>query len=67
MDRVLTQQTGMEMLASFVTGWRARRRPMWTTRTKVGWGLLLAGAVLMALLAVRYYAFDSEAYFPRQR
>jgi uncharacterized membrane protein len=40
---------------------------MWTTRTKIGWSLLLVGAVLMALLAVRYYTFDSKAYFPRQR
>jgi uncharacterized membrane protein len=40
---------------------------MWTTRTKIGWSLLLVGAVLMAVLATRYYTFDPEVYFPRQR
>lgn len=40
---------------------------MWTTRTKIGWGLLLAGAALMVLTAARYYTFDSDVYFPRQR
>jgi uncharacterized membrane protein len=40
---------------------------MWTARTKTGWSLLLVGAVLMTLLAARYYSFDPEAYFPRQR
>jgi uncharacterized membrane protein len=40
---------------------------MWTTRTKIGWSLLLVGAVLMALLAARYYTLDPEVYFPRQR
>jgi uncharacterized membrane protein len=36
---------------------------MWTARTKVGWGFLLAGAVLMALVAARYYFFRPEVYF----
>jgi uncharacterized membrane protein len=36
---------------------------MWTARTKVGWGLLLTGAVLMALVALRYYFFRPEVYF----
>jgi uncharacterized membrane protein len=40
---------------------------MWTTRTKIGWSLLLVGAGLMGLLAARYYTFDSDVYFPRQR
>jgi uncharacterized membrane protein len=40
---------------------------MWTTRTKIGWSLLLVGAVLMGLVAARYYTFDSSVYFPRQR
>ena len=40
---------------------------MWTTRTRIGWGLLLLGAVLMALTASRYFMFDSSAYFDRQR
>jgi uncharacterized membrane protein len=31
---------------------------MWTARTKIGWSLLLAGAVLMGLAAARYYTFD---------
>jgi len=36
---------------------------VWTTRTKVGWGFLLAGAVLLALFAAKYYSFDSAVYF----
>jgi len=40
---------------------------MWTARTKVGWGLLLFLAVLMALIGLRYFVFGSAAYFPRQR
>jgi uncharacterized membrane protein len=40
---------------------------MWKTRTKVGWGLLMLGAVLMALLAARYYTFDPDVFFDRQR
>ena len=40
---------------------------MWTTRTKVGWGLLLFLAVLMALIGLRYFVYGSAAYFPRQR
>jgi uncharacterized membrane protein len=38
---------------------------MWTARTKVGWSLLLMGAVLMVLFAARYYTFDPEVYFQR--
>ena len=40
---------------------------MWTARTKVGWGLLLFLAVLMALIGLRYFVYGSAAYFPRQR
>ena len=40
---------------------------MWTTRTRIGWGLLLIAAVLMALLGLRYFVFGPAAYFPRQR
>jgi uncharacterized membrane protein len=40
---------------------------MWTARTKIGWSLLLAGAVIMALAAARYYTFDPTVYFERQR
>jgi uncharacterized membrane protein len=36
---------------------------MWTARTKVGWSLLLTGAVLMALVAARYYTFNPQVYF----
>src|SRR3954452_8086631 len=31
---------------------------IWSTSTKIGWSLVLAGAVLMALFATRYYTFD---------
>jgi uncharacterized membrane protein len=40
---------------------------MWTARTKIGWSLLLAGAMVMALAAARYYTFDPTVYFERQR
>ena len=40
---------------------------MWTASTRTGWGLLLVGAVLMALLAAKYYTLDPAVYFPRQR
>jgi uncharacterized membrane protein len=36
---------------------------MWTTRTRAGWSFLLAGAVLLALFAARYYTFDPQVYF----
>jgi uncharacterized membrane protein len=36
---------------------------MWTARTKIGWGLLLAGAVLLGLFAARYYTLDPQVYF----
>ncbi len=38
---------------------------MWTARTKIGWSLLLTGAVLLGLFAARYYTFDPEVYFQR--
>lgn len=40
---------------------------MWTARTRIGWGFLLLGALLMALSAARYYSFDPAVYFPQQR
>lgn len=40
---------------------------MWTARTTIGWSLLLGGAVSMGLVAARYYTFDPEVYFERQR
>jgi len=40
---------------------------MWTARTKVGWGFVLAGALLLALFAARYFTFDPATYFERQR
>jgi uncharacterized membrane protein len=40
---------------------------MWTTRTRIGWSLLLAGAVVMGLAAGRCFTFDPEVYFERQR
>ena len=40
---------------------------MWTAKTRIGWSLLLFGAVLMLLAAGRYYTFDPEVYFERQR
>ena len=39
---------------------------MWTARTKIGWSLLLTGAVLMALTSARYYSFDPDVYFQRE-
>ena len=39
---------------------------MWTAPIRVGWGLLLFLAVLMALIGLRYFVFGSAAYFPRQ-
>jgi len=38
---------------------------MWTARTKIGWSLLLMGAVLLGLFAARYYTFDPAVYFQR--
>jgi uncharacterized membrane protein len=40
---------------------------MWTTWTKVNWSLMTLGALLLVLFAARYYAFDPEVYFERQR
>ena len=39
---------------------------MWTTGTKIGWSLLLTGAVLLALMSARYYSFDPDVYFQRE-
>ena len=39
---------------------------MWTARTKIGWSLLLTGAVFTALFAARYYTFDPDVYFQRE-
>jgi uncharacterized membrane protein len=36
---------------------------VWPARTKIGWSLLLVGAVLLALFAARYYTFDPAVYF----
>jgi uncharacterized membrane protein len=35
-------------------------------RTKIAWGLLVTGAVVMALAGIRYY-LGPQVYFPRQR
>lgn len=40
---------------------------MWTVRTRVGWGLLLLGAVLLVLFSARYFTLNPDVYFPRQR
>jgi uncharacterized membrane protein len=40
---------------------------MWTTRTKLGWGAMAAGVVLLVLISARYFTRDPEVYFPRQR
>lgn len=39
---------------------------MWTAGKRVGWSLLLAGAVLTAVLAARYYTFDPDVYFQKE-
>lgn len=39
---------------------------METTRTRLGWGLLATGAVLLALTASRYYTLDPDVYFQRE-
>jgi uncharacterized membrane protein len=40
---------------------------MWTTRTKFGWTLMTLGAALVVLTSLRYFTFNSEAYFETQR
>jgi uncharacterized membrane protein len=40
---------------------------MWTVQTRIGWTLVLIGAALLVLLSLRYFTFDPEVYFPRQR
>ncbi len=40
---------------------------MWTTRTRVGWGLMTALVVVLFLWSLRYFVFGAEAYFPKQR
>lgn len=39
---------------------------MWTTGTRVGWSLLVGGAVLVALVSARYYSLDPDVYFQRE-
>ena len=40
---------------------------MWTARTRLGWWLVVLGALLVALTSARYFTFDPEVYFDRQR
>lgn len=37
------------------------------SRSNVGWGLMMAGALLLVLISARYFTLDPESYFPRQR
>lgn len=39
---------------------------MWTARTRLGWSLVVAGAVLLAASAARYYTLDPDVYFQRE-
>lgn len=39
---------------------------MWTVGTRIGWSLILAGALLMALMSASYYSFDPDVYFQRE-
>ena len=60
------------MSAPSVTTGQARvareGRRAWTAKTKIGWSLLVLGAVLMVLFgAGKYYTFDSSVYFDVQR
>src|ERR687888_5107 len=60
------------MSAPSVTSGPARAardgRRAWPVKTKIGWSLLLLGAVLMVLFgAGKYYTFDSSVYFDVQR
>lgn len=45
----------------------ARGGTTWSTRTKVGWGLVLLGTALVTATAGRYATLDPDVYFPRQR
>jgi uncharacterized membrane protein len=38
-----------------------------TTTARVGWWLMLAGAVLLVFVSSRYFTMDPAVYFPRQR
>jgi uncharacterized membrane protein len=38
-----------------------------TTRSKYGWGLMVAGVALLVLFSLRYFIVGPEAYFPRQQ
>ena len=40
---------------------------MWTTWTKVGWGIMAALVLVLLLWSARYFLFGSDAYFERQR
>src|ERR671930_9311 len=60
------------MSAPSVTTGQARvareGRRAWTAKTRIGWSLLVLGAVLMVLFgAGKYYTFDSSVYFDVQR
>jgi uncharacterized membrane protein len=41
--------------------------PAWPVRTRIAWGFLVAGSLMTAFLASRYYSLDPDTYFPRQR
>ena len=40
---------------------------MWTTRSKAGWTLMTLGALLVVLMSLPYFTFNSEVYFESQR
>jgi uncharacterized membrane protein len=40
---------------------------VWTVQTRLGWTLLLLGALLVVLTSARYFTLNPEVYFPRQR
>ncbi len=40
---------------------------MWTTRTRVGWTIVLIGSFTVALTSARYLTLNPEVFFPRQR
>ena len=39
----------------------------WSIRTRVGWGLMTLGSLLLVLFAMPYLAMNPETYFERQR
>lgn len=39
----------------------------WSRRTKVGWGLLALGSLLLVLFAAPYLSMNPDTYFERQR